>query len=113
MLAALLIASVVTAIAAVKLVRSSSGAVFANAAEVSAVLALPVVGIVPAAEIASDTRPAAARVRRATLLMAEVLLAVLVFAAVAYLVQDPSFLWRLCTDPWEGVGGMMRFFGAN
>ncbi|MBI3836666.1 MAG: hypothetical protein HY288_01865 [Planctomycetia bacterium] len=112
-LAALLIASVVTAVAVVKLVRFNNGAVFANAAEVSAALALPVVGIVPAVETACDVRPTAARVRRATLLMGEVLLAVLIFATVAYLVQDPSFLWRFCTDPWEGVGGMMRLFGAN
>jgi hypothetical protein len=112
-LAVLLIALAVAALAAVKLARSSTDAVFANAAEVSAVLAVPVVGIIPAAEMASHELPAAGRLRRGTRLLAEVLLALAVFIAVAYLVQNPLSIWRICTDPMDGLSRMSRFFWAN
>ncbi|HEV3136925.1 MAG TPA: hypothetical protein VGZ26_03455 [Pirellulales bacterium] len=112
-LAVLLIALVVVALAAVKLARSSADVVFTSAAEVSAALALPVVGIIPAVEMANDELPATRRVARGTRLLAEVLLAVAVFVAVAYLVQDPSIIWQICIDPADGLSRLMRLFRLN
>jgi hypothetical protein len=112
-LAVLLIALAVAALAAIKLARSSTDAVFANAAEVSAVLAVPVVGIIPAAEMASYELTGGSRFRRGTQFLAEILLALAVFVAVAYVVQNPLFIWQICTDPMDGLSRMARFFRAN
>jgi hypothetical protein len=76
-------------------------------------LALPVVGIIPAADMASYELPAASRFRRGTQLLAEVLLALVVFVTVAYLVQNPLSIWQICTDPIDGLSRLARFFGAS
>jgi hypothetical protein len=112
-LAVLLVALVVVALAAVKLARSNADAVFSSAAEISATLALPVVGILPAAEMANDEHPATRRLTHWTRLLAEVLLALAVFVAVAYLVQNPLIIWQICTDPVEGLSRIMHSFRPN
>ena len=35
----------------------------------------------------------------------QMLLAVVIFAIVAYCVQSPAFLWHLCTDPVDALRG--------
>ncbi len=112
-LAVLLTALAVAALVAVRLARSSNDAVFASAADVSAALALPVVGIIPAAERPVHDRSSTTQIRRCIVLVAQVLLALLVFAAVAYLVQNLSLLWQLCMDPLEALSRMSRFFATN
>ncbi len=88
-LTALVLALAVAALAAIKLARSSSDPIFASADEVAAVLALPLVGTLPAAEVLEQ---AAKPLPRTTWLLGEIVLAVIVFGAVAYLVQSRVIL---------------------
>ncbi len=89
-LTALVLALAVAALAAIKLARSSSDPIFASADEVAAALALPMVGILPAAEALEMALPAARPLPRSTRLLGEIVLAVIVFGAVAYLVQSTA-----------------------
>lgn len=111
-LAAMLIALAVAALAAVRLARSSADPTFASVDEAAAALAIPVVGIIPAT---------AARLQRARMdgsrprnliLVGQILLAGIVFAAVAYGVQNPGNLWRLCTHPLQALGSLLRSLGG-
>lgn len=106
-LAALLIALAVAALAAVKLARASSDSLFASAEDVAAALALPVVGIFPAAE---SVGPAygAVRLARGSVVLAEIVLAIAVFALIVYCVQNPASLWEVFTHPIESLGGVSR-----
>jgi hypothetical protein len=90
-LAALIIALVVAAIGSVKLARTVDESVFAGADDAAATLALPVVGVIPAAAPALAYRTFFERHRTLTFL-AQLMLTVLVFAAVAYCVQNLALL---------------------
>lgn len=100
-LVAMLAALALAGLAAIKLARASNQGVFTSADEVGAALALPVVGVIPAIVAASPARTAARPVLRGARLFLEIGLALMVFAAVAYFVQDPSFFWRLWDHPLE------------
>jgi hypothetical protein len=106
-LAALVIALVIAAVAAVKLARAGDESVFAGADDAAATLALPVVGVIPAVGPAWAGRSVFDRYRSMTIL-GQMLLAVAIFALVAYCVQNPSFLWELCTDPARTLRGSPR-----
>ncbi len=95
-LAAFLLALVVAAWASVKLARSSSDVMFSSVDDVATTLALPVVGVIPAAAPARAVAvPAAASPLRSTLvLLGQIVLAIVVFAAVAYCVQNVAPFWR-------------------
>ncbi len=97
-LAALVAALTVAALAAVRLARSSSDPNFASAQEVAAALAIPVVGIVPAYASTGAARTAGGP-RRMRILSGQILLAVLVFAAIAYAIASAGELWAMCTNP--------------
>ncbi len=97
-LAALAVALSLAALAAVRLARSSADPLFASADEAAAALAIPVVGIVPALSTGRIDR-AAVPVRKVLVLLAEVLLAVLVFSAVAYAIEHADDLFRFSTNP--------------
>jgi hypothetical protein len=88
-LAALIIALLAAAVASVKLARASDDSVFAGADDAAAALSLPVVGVIPATTHAVARGSLFGRYRALTLL-AQMLLAVAVFAAVAYIVQSPA-----------------------
>jgi hypothetical protein len=93
-LAALIIALVVAAVASVKLARATDETVFAGADDAAAELALPVVGVIPAASPSLAYGSIFQRYRTATFL-AQMLVAVAIFALVAYCVQNPAMLWQL------------------
>ncbi len=97
-LAALIVALVIAAIASVKLARATDESVFAGADDAAAVLSLPVVGVIPAPTLALAHGTVFQRYRTLTFL-AQVLVAVVVFATVAFFVQNPGFIWQLITDP--------------
>ncbi len=112
-LAALLIALAVAALAAVKLARSTGDTFFASVDDVAAALALPVVGVIPAVDRRAEIRAVRARVVRRSVFAAEILLAVAVFALVAYCVQNLSSAWQLCTHPLESLSRVTRLFSGD
>jgi hypothetical protein len=97
-LAALIVALVIAAIASVKLARATDESVFAGADDAAAVLSLPVVGVIPAPTAAMAHGNVFQRYRTLTFL-AQVLVAVAVFALVAFFIEKPGFVWQLLTDP--------------
>jgi hypothetical protein len=103
-LAALAIALAISALAAVKLSRAGSDPLFASADDVAAALAVPVVGIVPAAAAGNRAADPAA-LRRTVVVGLQILVAVTVFLAVAYLVQHIEDLTRFCGSPITAIRG--------
>ncbi|MEX2115232.1 MAG: hypothetical protein WD845_18715 [Pirellulales bacterium] len=101
-LAALMVALVIAAFASVKLARANDESVFAGADDAAAALSLPVVGVIPATAAALAHGTLFQRHRTLTF-MGQVLVAVVVFALVAFCVQNPSFIWRLVTEPWAAL----------
>ncbi len=99
-LAALILALVVAAIASVKLARATDASIFAGADDAAAALSLPVVGVIPAATGAMAHSTVFQRYRTLTFL-GQVFVAVVVFAFVAFIVQNPGFVWQLVTEPWS------------
>lgn len=99
--AAFLVALLVAAVAAVKLARATSDATFNSVDEAAAALALPVVGVIPRGASSSSTSRTLAPMPSGIVVLGEVLAALFVFALVAYCVQNPDFLWTLCTNPLE------------
>ncbi len=93
-LAALAIALIVAAWASIKLARASDETIFAGAEDAASVLALPVVGAIPTMTGVRSVSTLRQRHPTAAFLV-QVLVAVVVFAAVAYFVQNPSMLWPL------------------
>jgi hypothetical protein len=111
-LAALLIALAVAALAAVRLARSTADPIFASADEVAAALAIPVVGIIPAAaarvqKARSDTR------RRKVPLVLQLFVAGGVFALAAFVVQNTGGLWQHCSEALQAVGSATEAIGGN
>lgn len=100
-LASLALAVMLAALAAVRLARSSADPLFASADEVSAALAVPVVGIVPFGAKASSTEVPTG-IRRGLLLLAQVVIALLVFGAVAYAVVHFDVVLRTLRT-WLGL----------
>lgn len=88
-LVALIVALVVAAVASVKLARASDSSVFAGPDDAAATLSLPVVGVIPATSHAVVHSSFFQRYRAVTFLL-QMLLAVMVFAVVAYVVQSPA-----------------------
>ncbi len=97
-LAALILALVIAAIASVTLARATDESVFAGADDAAAVLLLPVLGVIPAATPALAHGTVFQRHQTLTFL-AQVLVAVVVFALVAYCVENPGSVWQLIRDP--------------
>jgi hypothetical protein len=106
-LAALIIALVVAALASVKLARATDESLFAGADDAAAVLALPVVGVIPALSPAL-VRATLSQRFRALRVIAQMLLAVALFAAIAYFVQNPAFVWQWISDPLGAIRGAAR-----
>ena len=102
-LGALIVALVVAAFASVKLARGTNETVFAGADDVASALSLPVVGIIPALSGIGSHGSMAQRFRGLAL-FGQLLVAVAVFAAVAYFVQNPSALWQFLSSPLETLG---------
>jgi hypothetical protein len=104
-LGALAIGLAIAALAAVILSRSGSDQLFANADDVAAALAVPVVGIVPA--VATRDRAAAmADIRRFLAVVAQIVVAVAVFAAIAFAVQHVDAVLRFCASPVTSIRGL-------
>ena len=103
-LGALILALVVAAFAAIKLAKAGDDSVFSGADDAAATLALPVMGIIPATPSGLRSTSHAQRLR-AIQLLAQVFAAVLVFAAVAYAVQNPATVWEFCTHPGAWFSG--------
>ena len=103
-LGALVLALVVAALAAIKLAKAGDDTVFSGADDAAATLALPVMGIIPATPSGLRNTSHAQRLR-AVQFLAQLLAAVLVFAAVAYAVQNPAAVWEFCTHPGEWFSG--------
>ncbi|MEX0677154.1 MAG: hypothetical protein WD063_08775 [Pirellulales bacterium] len=104
-IAALLIALAVAALTAVRLARSTADPIFASVDETAAALAIPVVGIIPATPARLQQAGSAASTRRSSvILLGQILVAAVVFAAVACALQNPGDVWRLCTHPLEALG---------
>ncbi|MGD9722246.1 MAG: hypothetical protein AB7O59_11610 [Pirellulales bacterium] len=99
-LAALVIALVVAAVASIKLARSQSANVFSGADDTAATLSLPVIGVIPAPTPAMAYASVFQRHRTMTFL-AQMLLAVIVFAIVAWCVQNPGSMWQFVREPAE------------
>lgn len=93
-LAALLIALAVAALAAVRLARSAADPVFASVDEIAAALALPVVGVIPAAGSRTSRATATSSLLRSRLWF-QLALAVVVFALVVLVIQYADGLGRL------------------
>jgi hypothetical protein len=106
-LAALIIALVVAALASVKLARSSDETMFSGPDDAAAALALPVLGVIPAMSAAVSRAPITRRFRTAVIL-GQAVLAVAVFAIVAYLVQNPAIVVQLVTAPLEALRALGR-----
>jgi hypothetical protein len=102
-LAALALAVMLAALAAVRLARATADPLFASADEASAALAIPVVGIVPFG--AKSTSATASTARRSLLMVAQVLIALVVFGTIAYVVVH---LDVVVSDP---VGTLRSWFG--
>jgi hypothetical protein len=103
-IAALLIALAVAALAAVKLARSSGEAMFSSVEDVAAALALPVVGVIPTAQAIGGAEDLASRARRSAIVAGQILLAIAIFALVAYCVQNPQSVWDACLHPLDSFG---------
>jgi hypothetical protein len=104
-LAALIIALVVAALVSVKLARVTDETVFSGPDDAAAALALPVLGVIPAISVAPP-RAAIGRRFRALVVLGQALLAVVVFAIVAYLVQNPAVILEFLTAPLKALGKM-------
>jgi hypothetical protein len=102
-LAALLIALAVAALAAVRLARSAADPVFASVDEIAAALALPVIGMLPAAGRRAVQARAVSSSQRSRVWL-QLALAVVVFALVVLVIQYADSLWRLASDPLSGLG---------
>jgi hypothetical protein len=102
-LAALLIALAVAALAAVRLARASGDAVLNSVDEIASVLALPVVGIISADRPLVAMLSPLARARRGLVILAQAVVAIALFALVAYIVQDPAAVWNALVHPAEWV----------
>ncbi len=104
-LGALAIGLAIAALAAVILSRSGSDQLFANADDVAAALAVPVVGIVPA--VATRDRAAAmADIRRFLAVIVQIVVAVAVFAAIAFAVQHVDTVLRFSASPVTSIRGL-------
>ncbi len=105
-LASLALAVMLAALAAVRLARATSDPLFASADEVSASLAVPVVGIVPFG--VRNSRATDAGMRRGFFLLGQITLALALFGAVAYAVVHFDAVLHLLSDP---VGTLRSWFG--
>lgn len=106
-LVALVIALAVAALAAVKLARSTSDTLFASVEDIAAALALPVVGTFPMVENPRMVAAPPIRSLASWALAGQVTLAVLLFAAIAYCVQNPAGLWQTLAHPLESMGRVL------
>jgi hypothetical protein len=105
-LASLALAVMLAALAAVRLARATADPLFASADEVSAALAVPVVGIVPFG--AKSATAGDMGMRRGLGMLGQVVLALALFSAVAYAVVHFDAVLRLISDP---VGTLRSWFG--
>jgi len=105
-LASLALAVMLAALAAVRLARATSDPLFASADDVSAALAVPVVGIVPfGAKLTSSSYGGA---RRGLVMLGQIAIALALFIAVAYAVVHFDALLRFLSDP---VSMLRSWFG--
>lgn len=104
-LASLALAVMLAALAAVRLARATADPLFSSADEVAAALAVPVVGIVPFGAKSAATGDEG--MRRGLLLLGQVVLALALFSAVAYVVVHFDAVLRLLGDP---IGTLRSWF---
>lgn len=98
-LASLALAVMLAALAAVRLARATADPLFSSADEVSAALAVPVVGLIPFG--AKTAAASDSGIRRGAVLLAQVVLALALFSAVAYGVVHFDALIRFFSNPVE------------
>jgi hypothetical protein len=103
-LAALAVALAISALAAVKLSRAASDPLFSSADDVAAALAVPVVGILTAT-LSGNRAGEPAALRRTVVVGLQILLAVTVFVAIAYLVQHLEDLTQFRANPITAIRG--------
>ena len=83
---------------------------FASIDEISAALAIPVVGVIPAFGVCPHHAPALQSVYRAAVFASQLVIAFLVFAAIAYVVKTPDFFADVWQDPIAALGRAARSF---
>jgi hypothetical protein len=109
-MATLIVALAVAALAAVRLARSANETMFANADEITAALALPVVGVLPAVD--SSAEPSlGSRFVQGLVYLAQLLLALAVFALVAYAVQNIAAIATAVMHPIESLHSAATYLG--
>lgn len=109
-MATLIVALAVAALAAVRLARSANETLFTNIDEVTAALALPVVGVIPAVDRTADPG-VAARFVQGVVYLAQLLLALAVFALVAYAVQNFGTIGQAISHPIETLYSAAAYLG--
>jgi hypothetical protein len=111
-MATLIVALAVAALAAVRLARSSNETLFTNADDITAALALPVVGVIPAVERAAPAGPGS-RVIEGAVFLARLLVALFVFALVAYGVQNIAAVGHAVSHPLETLHSVAAYLGVR
>lgn len=109
-MATLIVALAVAALAAVRLARSANETMFANADEITAALALPVVGVLPAIDSSAEPR-LGSRFVQGLVYLAQLLLALAVFALVAYAVQNIAAIAEAMMHPIESLHSAAAYLG--
>jgi hypothetical protein len=94
----------------VRLARSANEAMFANVDEVTAALALPVVGVIPAVDRSADPS-IVSRFVQGVVYLAQLLLALAVFTLVAYAVQNIGVIGQAISHPTESLHNAATYFG--
>lgn len=109
-MATLIVALAVAALAAVRLARSANETMFANVDEVTAALALPVIGVIPAVDRSAD-QGIASRFVQGVVYVAQLLLALAVFALAAYAVVNIGAIGHAVAHPVETMNSAASYLG--
>jgi len=109
-LAALVIALAIAALAAVKLARTSNDTLFDGIDDIAAALALPVVGVLPSVERGGAVR-LSTRMAQGISFIAQLAVAVTIFALVAYAVQNLGAIGSTLAHPIESLQRLGGWLG--
>jgi hypothetical protein len=109
-MATLIVALAVAALAAVRLARTANETVFTNVDEVTAALALPVVGVIPAVDRSAEPG-IGSRFVQGVVYLAQLFLALAVFALVAYGVQTIVAIGQGISHPIESLHDAAAYLG--
>jgi hypothetical protein len=107
-LLALVVALVIAAAASIFLARANGDSVFANVDEVTKSLGLPVVGVISTPAPVAAGKVAHGAMWRAFWLVVQLMLAIAVFAVVAYLIENPQIISLVLSDPVEAMQRVTR-----